>query len=141
MLGSADPGKDTCNSLRQPPIVMGSGENSCKHGNCKSCDIESTCCDVWGPGSDAVHLPWRFTGRSPSTLTTRNNTGLDKLSKASPGSGEGGWLCVGGDVTGRYGDLWIQGSIIAYGRAAEAFSHELGDGGLRLPVNGKLPQR
>lgn len=44
-------------------------------------------------------------------------------------------------VTGRHGDLWTQGLVIAYGRAAEAFSHEFGEGGLWLPVNGKLPEQ
>lgn len=44
-------------------------------------------------------------------------------------------------VTGKHGDLWTQGLVIAYGRAAEAFSHEFGEGGLWFPVNGKLPEQ
>lgn len=51
-------------------------------------------------GAQAVVLgghPWRQTEKSVYTLTTRNSTRLDKLSKAYSGIGEGGWLCVGGD--------------------------------------------
>lgn len=67
-------------------------------------------------GNGAVGLPWRCTGRGICTPTTRNSTGLGRLSKAYLGVGEGGWLCVGGGgdgVTGRHGGLWTQGLVTA----------------------------
>lgn len=82
LLGSPDLRKDSNNSVETETCCHGKlWGNRWKHGNWKSCDIWSKCCDVWGPSNGAVGLPWRLTGRSSYTLTIRNRASLGQLLK------------------------------------------------------------